>query len=477
METARNQIHVGLEIGTSKITVCVSEEMRDGALRILGIGEAPSRGVRKGEIVDPVAAAECIRMAITKAEASIGIEIEKVSVAISGSHLKSFTSNAELIVRKDQFEKNPWKYLDAVIAMARQVTLPSDQLLLQAIDGSNSGGDFCSERDYEGFHEVGSCEPNELSDNQKSSIGADCHIIHGKRSHIQRTLDCLESLQLEIVNLVPSSLAFDTGPIPERKMPPTYLVIDLGGGTSDYIKIWAHIILNSGALAVGGDHITNDISIGLRLPIAQAECLKIQEGSAKISDQSVRETFILKGDQGIPDYEIDRMSLDAIILLRVRELFEQIRDETFNYDINNIEEGDIDRVTEVVLTGGVSALQGIAELAAQVFKVPAKLGHACNVSGSKKIIKNPAYTTAIGITKFAMEATPTSSVPCERTNRIIEEPKLPKEFRSNDEYLSALRRERDSGKNLSREGSEDLDVPTYLRKGTDGMEIKHAKKL
>ena len=390
METTSNQIHVGLEIGTSKVCVCVSEGMSDGTLRVLGVAVAPSRGVRKGQIVDSVAAAECIRMAIQEAEASIGIAIKKVSVAFAGSDIFS---------------------------------------------------------------------------------------TRLRRSRIQRSLDCVKSIQLEVVNLVPNSLACATALLTDRKESPGVLVIDLGGGTSDYCLASGDVFEFSGVLAVGGDHITNDISIGLRVPIARAECLKIQEGSAKLSEQSVRETIMLKRDHGIPDYEIDRKSLDTIIHLRVRELFEQIRDEiAFNCE-HGTQINHFEYVDEVVLTGGASKLQGIAELAAKVFKVPVKLDHARCVSGSKRIIENPVFTTAIGITKFAMEAKPNSSVPSDCTIRIIEQPKPPREFHTNAEYLSALRKESDPGKNLAQTGVEDLDIPTFLRKGTDGVEIKHARKI
>ena len=390
METTSNQIHVGLEIGTSKVCVCVSEGMSDGTLRVLGVAVAPSRGVRKGQIVDSVAAAECIRMAIQEAEASIGIAIKKVSVAFAGSDIFS---------------------------------------------------------------------------------------TRLRRSRIQRSLDCVKSIQLEVVNLVPNSLACATALLTDRKESPGVLVIDLGGGTSDYCLASGDVFEFSGVLAVGGDHITNDISIGLRVPIARAECLKIQEGSANQSIKCVGETITLKRVHGISDYEIDRMSLDTIIHLRVREIFEQIRHEILSNCENGPQINHFENVYEVVLTGGASKLRGIDVVAGEVFKRPVILGQARNVSGANRIIENPAFTTVIGITKFAIVATSNPSMPCGGIKRFLKMPEPEREFRSNEEYISALRKERESGKNLSRDGSDDLDVPTFLRKGTDGVEIKHAKKL
>jgi len=386
----RNNIHVGLEIGTSKICVCVSEGISDGTLKILGIAVAPSLGVRKGQIVDPIAAAECIRMAIQDAEDNIGIEIKKVSLAFTGSNIFSTSF---------------------------------------------------------------------------------------RRSRIQRTLDCLESLQLEVVNLVPSCMACSTALFSPQEKSPRVLAIDLGGGTTDYSLTFADAFQFSGVIMVGGDHITNDISIGLRLPIAKAECLKIQEGSAKLSVQPVRETIILKQDHGLPDYEIDRVSLDAIIHLRVQEHFEQIRDEIASHGANGTWDNHIGNDCKVLLTGGGSKLMGIASVAEEVFKLPVELGYARNVIGTNRIIMNPDFTTDIGITIWAMKCTPGTYESLDLIKKPVSKPEPKREFRSNEEYLSALRNERDPGKNLSPDGSGDLDVPTFLRKGTHGIEIKHAKKL
>ena len=144
---------------------------------------------------------------------------------------------------------------------------------------------------------------------------------------------------------------------------------------------------------------------------------------------------------------------------------------------NGTQVNHLENVHEVVLTGGGSKLKSVAEVAGEVFKLPAKLGHARNVSGANRHIENPAFTTAIGVTKFAMECTSSTSVCLETLTKPLprSEPKM--EFHTNFEYLSALRKEADLGKNLYHGGDEDLDAPTFLRKGTDGVQIKHAKQI
>ena len=456
---APNQIHVGLEIGTTKICVCVAEGKSDGTLTILGVEEAPSRGVRKGQIVDPVAAAECIRMAIREAEASVGIEIKKVSVAITGSDILSTSSKRSLIVPKKLHEVT-MKDIRSELERAMRRKVPTDSFVIMA-----------HEKD------VSQLRLREVKDRQETSVEIDCHFFIGKHRRIQRILDCLKSAQLELLYFVPSVLAYGDGILAEYEMGIGVVVIDLGGGTAEYVVTPGVFPSSVGVIAVGGDHITNDISIGLRLPIAKAECLKIQEDSTKLLDQSVMETIILKSDKGTPEYEIDRMSLQAIIHLRVRELFEQIRDEIASHGENGTWESRIGNNYKVVLTGGGSKLMDIASVAEEVFKLPAELGHARNVIGTNRINMNPEFTTAIGITIYAMKHARGTSESLDLLKKPVSKPEPKREFRSNEEYLTALRKERDPRKNLSRDGGEDLDVPTFLRKGTDEVEIKHAKKI
>jgi len=466
-ENRSDKLHVGLEIGTTKIRVVVAEGKGDRTIRILGVGEAPSRGVREGEIVDPVAAAECICAALREAEESSKTTIKKVSVAITGSHLKSFISRASLI-----FPKAPHQIslgdITTVEQMAWDAVLPGDNILIQAIQGDYVCEFLNTNIDYQ-EHAVSA------EDFGETCLKADFHIIHGSRKRIQRTLDCLESLQLEVESLVPSSLACATALLTREEMLRGVLVIDLGGGITDYLIYLDGAVRHSGVLAVGGDHITNDISIGLRLPIAIAELVKTKEGSVSKEVNSHEGIITLKRDPGLPDYEIDRVSLDTIIHLRVREIFQQVRNHIASSGESDPEESILEKLNEVVLTGGGSKLHGIAEVASQVFKLPVKLGHASGVSGTNSIIENPGFTTAIGLTKYAIESTPSTFEPQGLSTTPIEESLLKKEIQNNKEYRAALREERGAGKNLSQAGGEDLDIPTFLRKGTDGVEIKPAK--
>jgi cell division protein FtsA len=181
-------------------------------------------------------------------------------------------------------------------------------------------------------------------------------------------------------------------------------MIDIGGGTTDYIVYIDGAVKHSGVLAVGGDHITSDISVGLRLPIARAELLKIQEGSAADPSSGEEGTISLQNDPGFMGCEIDRSSLDTIIHLRVREIFELIRN-----DIESTGEGMLGLIRGVMITGGCSRLRGIASVAEEVLELPVELTRARNVGGATQIFENPQYSTAIGLTKYAKVITKNST--------------------------------------------------------------------
>ena len=178
------------------------------------------------------------------------------------------------------------------------------------------------------------------------------------------------------------------------------LMIDIGGGTTDYIVYIDGAVRHSGVLALGGDHITSDISVGLRLPIAKAEILKIQEGSATDPAGTEDTVISLQNDPRFLGCDVSRVALDTIIHLRVREIFELIR-----RDIESAGEGMMGLVRGVMITGGCSKLRGIVPVAEDIFELPIELTRARNVGGATQIFENPQYSTAIGLTKYAMAVT------------------------------------------------------------------------
>src|SRR2546421_3844399 len=339
---ASNDLMVGLEIGTSKICVVVGEARPDGTIKLLGVGQAPSRGVRKGEIVDFETAMKCVHEAVVDAEQKSDVMIRSVYVAVAGSHIQSFNNRGCVMLPEDRDEIDEQDVEDVKIN-AREVSIPAQNAFLHSII-----------QHYQVDGQQGVLNPVGML-GQK--LEADFHIIHGVRTRIQNTIRCVKELPLEVEDVVFGALASAQVVLTQHQKNLGALVIDVGGGTTDYIVYVDGAVKQSGVLAVGGDHITNDISMGLRIPMTRAEKLKIEEGSVTLGNCLPGETILLKDDSGFAGKEIERETLNTIINLRLPECFEllkrQLEEEAF---INFTGAG-------VFISGGCRFLNSLATLA------------------------------------------------------------------------------------------------------------------
>ena len=377
---AKPDILVGVEVGTSKVCAVVGEVGREGTLRILGIGVAPSRGVRKGEIVDLAIATECVHDALADAEANSDAEIGSVFVAATGSHIRSFNSRGAITIGPDRFEIED-EDVQEVAVKAREVNIPSENHFLHSII-----------QHYYVDGQTGVLNPIGMVGRK---LEADFHIIHGVKTRMQNTLRCIRESGVEIDEIVVNSLASAQAVLDEHQKELGAIVIDIGGGVTDYIVYEGGVVRHSGVLGVGGDHVSNDISLGLRIPLTRAEKLKVEEGSAKFGAAAPGETIVLKNDAGFSGKEVQREMLNAIIHARMREDLELVRKEIEReVPLNMLGAG-------IMLTGGGSQLRGLKELAESVFSLPVHLARDAGVSGPKSVLSNPQYSTAIGLIKFA----------------------------------------------------------------------------
>ena len=377
---ASGDLIVGLEIGTSKICVVVGETRPDGTLKILGVGHAPSRGVRKGEIVDFETAMKCVHEAVVDAEQKSDVMIRSVFVAVAGGHIQSFNNRGCVMLPEDRDEIDDQDVEDVKVN-AREVSIPAQNAFLHSI--------------IQHYHVDGQDGVLNPVGMLGQKLEADFHIIHGVRTRIQNTIRCVKELPLEVEDVVFSALASAQVVLTQHQKNLGALVIDIGGGTTDFILYVDGAIKQSGVLAIGGDHITNDISMGLRIPMARAEKLKIEEGGCVLGNCLPGETIVLKDDSGFAGKEIERETLNTIIHLRLRETFELLKrtveEEPF---INYVGAG-------VFITGGCSLLSGIDHLAGEIFEMPAHVAHAQTTSGLTSAAENPQFATAIGLLKYA----------------------------------------------------------------------------
>lgn len=382
---AKEQIVVGLEIGTSKVAAVVGEISPEQTVRILGYALTPSRGVRKGEIVDAETASRCVRDALADAESQSDVDIRSVFLGVSGAHIKSCNSRGSVLIPEERGEVILDDF-EHVQESARQIALPQDHVFLHTI--------------LQHYYVDGQDEVLNPVGLFGKKLEADFQIIHGARTRIANSVRCVRDLGVEVTFPVFNGVASAQVVLSVDEKNAGAVVIDMGGGTTDYVAYTNGAVKASGCLAIGGDHITNDISIGLRIPIARAERLKVEEGSAVTKGEEATGRVVLKAEAGFAGCVIDRHTLNTIIACRVRETFELVKRELDSAKVLRYLGGGI------LLTGGCSLLSGIDDLAREVFGFPVKLTHAHAVSGPVSAFENPQLSSAIGLVKYAQVIQP-----------------------------------------------------------------------
>ena len=377
---ARDHILVGLEIGTSKICVVVGDSKPDGSIKILGVGQAPSRGVRKGEIVDFDTAQKCVHEALVDAEEKSDVMIQSVYLGVTGAHIASFNNRGMVAVPEDQEEITDAD-CDNVRASAREVSIPSQNMFIHSIL-----------QHYYVDGQEGILNPVGMMGHK---LEADFHIIHGIGTRVKNAVRCVKEIPLEVEDVVFTPLAAAQVVLNQHQKNLGALAIDIGGGTTDYLMYVDGAVRQSGSLGIGGDHITNDISMGLRIPMARAEKLKMEEGSVTLGMSLPGETVTLKDDSGFAGKEVERETLNTIVHMRVRETFElPKRQLEAGGDLHLLGAG-------IFITGGTSLLRGIDHLAQEIFELPVHITHAQTMSGLTSAFENPQFSTAIGLIKYA----------------------------------------------------------------------------
>lgn len=374
-----SSVIVGLDVGTSKICAVVGEANDAGALNIVGLGQAKSHGVRKGEIVDASATAEDIRNAIVEAEQMADAEIRSVYLGVTGAHLQGFNNRGFHPVVSNDREITEEDVQD-VIKNAKAINLPAENHVIHVIrqhflvDGQD-----------------GIVNPVGMFG---ARVEVDVHVVHGNFNRLQNPIRAVKSLPLEVDGIVFSGLAASLALLTSQQKELGALVIDIGGGTTEYVVYTDGIIRHTGVLAVGGDHVSNDLAYGLKVPLGRAEQLKIDHGSALLDAAVKGQTIQLTSDSGLPEKSVNLEHLQRIMSLRLEEIFQLIAREIG-------EAGLLDYLRcGVYLCGGGARISGIQKLAERVFGLPASLGKANSMSGLKSALDQPEFAAAIGLAKF-----------------------------------------------------------------------------
>jgi cell division protein FtsA len=379
---ARSTLHVGLEIGTSKVAAVIGETRSDGLLRIIGTGEAPSRGVRKGEIVDIGKITLCLTDAVAEAEEKADREITEVVASVTGAHLDSLNNRGGVSIPEDRDEIEE-EDIHEVEQSALDVSIPAGHVFLHTMI-----------QHYYVDGQAGVASPLGMLGRK---LEAEFHIVHGTKTRIQNSLRCVREANLKVTNVVMSAVASAHAVLDQGDRESGVLVIDIGGGTTDYILFRDGSVHQSGVLAVGGDHITNDISIGLRVPTKMAEKLKIEEADVAPGAIAARGTLQIE-DPTYAGGEIERRILNLVAEARVREILALLKRRLhFERQAQFIGGG-------ILLTGGTSDLKGLPALAADVFGVPARAASPRPLMGPTALFESPRWSTALGLVLYAQAA-------------------------------------------------------------------------
>jgi len=379
MAQKRGELVVGLDIGTTKIC-CIVGEAKEGGLDVIGIGQHPSRGLRKGVVINIESTVASIKRAVEEAELMAGCEIGAVYAGIAGGHIRGFNSQGVVAVKDKEVRPSD---VARVIDAARAINIPQDREIIHVLPQEF----IIDEQD-------GIKEPLGMSGVR---LEAKVHIVTAAVSSAQNIIKCCARVGLTVADIVLEPLASAEAVLAEEEKELGVALVDVGGGTTDLAIFASGAIQHTSVIPLGGNHLTNDIAVGLRTPMQEAERIKIQYGSAQVQMLERDETIEVPSVGGRAPRVLSRRILCEIIEPRVEELFQLVHRE-----IQKAGQEDL-LASGVVLTGGSTQLAGMPELAEEVLGLPVRRGSPRNVGGLVDVVKSPAYATAVGLLHYGLK--------------------------------------------------------------------------
>jgi cell division protein FtsA len=365
---------VGLDIGTSKIAAIVAEIKPEGGFEIIGMGSHPSRGLKKGVVVNIETTVNAIQRALEEAELMADCKIREVYTGIAGSHIKSFNSQGMVAIKDKEVAQMD---IDRVIETAKAVQIPNDQQILHILN---------QEFIIDGQEDVR--EPLGMSGVR---LEVKVHIVTGAVSAAQNIIKCVRRCGLEVRDLVLQPLASAMAVVSDDERDLGVCLVDIGGGTTD-IAVFTHgAIRHTAVIPIAGDQITNDIAMALRTPTKDADDIKIKRGCALSQLADPQEMIEVPGVGDRGSRELSRKTLAEVIEPRVEELYSLVQAELRRSGYEELLSSGI------VLTGGSSAMQGMIELGEEIFHMPVRIGQPNYSGGLAEVVRNPRYSTGVGL--------------------------------------------------------------------------------
>lgn len=378
-KTERNLI-VGLDIGTSKVAAIVGELTGDGNIEIIGIGSTPSRGLKKGVVVNLESTVQSIQRAIEEAELMAGCQIKSVYAGIAGSHIRSLNSHGIVAIK----DKEVTQYdIDRVIDSARAVAIPADQKILHILP-----------QEFVIDLQEGIKEPIGMSGIR---LEAKVHMVTGSVSASQNIVKCIRRCGLEVDDIVLEQLASCNSVLTEDEKELGVCLIDIGGGTTDIAIFVEGAIKHTAVIPIAGDQVTNDIAVALRTPTLNAEDIKRKYACALTQLANVDEIIEVPSIGDRAPRKISTQNLAEIIEPRYEELMLLVQSELRRSGYEEL------IAAGVVLTGGSSKVMGLIDLAEEIFHMPVRMGGPQNVTGLTEVVKNPIHSTGVGLLMYGKE--------------------------------------------------------------------------
>lgn len=376
----KDDMIVALDIGTSKIVALVGERNAEGQVEIVGIGSHPSRGLKKGVVVNIESTVQSIQRAIEEAELMSGCQIHSVYAGIAGSHVRSLNSHGIVAIRERSVTQTD---IDRVIDAAQAVAIPADQKVLHVLP-----------QDYRIDDQEGIKEPMAMSGVR---LEAKVHLVTCAVNAADNIEKCIRRCGLDVEHIILEQLASSCAVLTDDERALGVCLVDIGGGTTDIAVFVDGAIRHTGVIPIAGDQVTNDIAVALRTPMSSADEIKIKyacaHGQLARADEVIRVPSV--GDR--PMRELSRQALAEVVEPRYDELFTLVRAELQRSGYEDL------IAAGIVLTGGTAKMEGAVELAEEIFHMPVRLGAPAGMHGLSDIVRNPIYATSVGLLQYGFD--------------------------------------------------------------------------